>query len=104
MIRATKYRRAALDELRAAVRFHENELPGRGVRLRTTVREHISMLANSELTGVVIHTFADGQKIYRLSVRKSPYGIVYLVDNNEIVILSIAHAKRRPGYWLSRVK
>jgi toxin ParE1/3/4 len=32
-----------------------------------------------------------------------PYSIVYVADDDAIVILAVAHHKRRPGYWLRRV-
>ncbi len=32
-----------------------------------------------------------------------PYGIVYLVRDNEIVIVAVAHWKRRPAYWRRRL-
>lgn len=30
--------------------------------------------------------------------------VVFLVRPDEISVLAVAHAKRRPGYWLSRVR
>lgn len=38
----------------------------------------------------------------RILLNKFPYSIVFLDDPEEIVIIAIAHAKRRPGYWASR--
>ena len=36
------------------------------------------------------------------SVVKFPFQIVYRHDPNRILIVAIAHAKRRPGYWRDR--
>jgi hypothetical protein len=33
-----------------------------------------------------------------------PYSVVYLEDEDEIWVLAVAHAKRRPGYWRGRLK
>ncbi|UNX54973.1 type II toxin-antitoxin system RelE/ParE family toxin [Georgenia sp. TF02-10] len=33
-----------------------------------------------------------------------PYRIVYLVQNDEVVVIAYAHESRRPGYWRSRLK
>lgn len=33
-----------------------------------------------------------------------PYIVVYRVDETEVQVMAVAHAKRRPGYWLSRAK
>ena len=32
-----------------------------------------------------------------------PFAVVYLELNAEILILAVAHGKRRPGYWRQRV-
>jgi hypothetical protein len=36
-------------------------------------------------------------------VRVFPYSVIYMVDQDEIFIFAIAHAKRHPGYWMLRV-
>lgn len=36
------------------------------------------------------------------SVTKFPFQIVYHCDKNRIVVVAIAHAKRKPGYWQAR--
>jgi plasmid stabilization system protein ParE len=39
----------------------------------------------------------------RLVLDKFPYSIVYLDWQDEVFIVAVAHAKRRPGYWKSRI-
>lgn len=36
-------------------------------------------------------------------VRRYPYSIVYVVRGPTIVIIAVAHHRRRPGYWMDRV-
>jgi hypothetical protein len=35
--------------------------------------------------------------------RRVPYSVAWLVEPTGIVIVAVAHARRRPGYWLGRV-
>jgi hypothetical protein len=35
-------------------------------------------------------------------VARFPYSIVYKQDPDKIVIVAIAHQRRRPGYWQRR--
>lgn len=42
--------------------------------------------------------------IRRKSTEVFPYGIVYLVLDDEVVIVAYAHEKRRPGYWRKRLQ
>jgi len=38
----------------------------------------------------------------RLVLRKFPYSIVYEIIEEKIVVLAIAHGRRRPYYWRDR--
>ena len=38
----------------------------------------------------------------RLVLRRFPFSIVYRVDTERVLIIAIAHQRRRPGYWARR--
>jgi toxin ParE1/3/4 len=40
----------------------------------------------------------------RLLVRRFPYGIIYSVTDTTVYIVAVMHLKRKPGYWLERIK
>lgn len=44
--------------------------------------------------------YLHGTRRYRF--RRFPYLLVYHATTERIVVLAVAHAKRRPGYWKSR--
>jgi hypothetical protein len=41
--------------------------------------------------------------IRRRGVRSFPYGVIYVVKNDELVVVAYAHERRRPGYWRGRL-
>jgi plasmid stabilization system protein ParE len=43
-----------------------------------------------------------GARRYRLG--RFPYGIVYIVEDDQIVVLAVAHLRRNPGYWEPRLQ
>jgi len=45
-------------------------------------------------------TFADCR---HCSVERYPYCLIFYQNGDEIVIVAIAHSKRRPGYWRRRM-
>ena len=50
---------------------------------------------------------AERWPIVRLNVRRRlvhrfPYGLLYRVDPEEVVILAVAHLHRHPTYWVGR--
>jgi plasmid stabilization system protein ParE len=40
----------------------------------------------------------------RLALPRFPFNIFYRVGATEVVIVAVAHQKRKPGYWRQRVK
>lgn len=42
--------------------------------------------------------------IRRCVVRHFPFLVVYRLKNNRIQVLAFAHGRRRPGYWIDRLK
>jgi len=37
-------------------------------------------------------------------LRKFPYSMFYIVEREVVVIVAVAHHKRRPGYWILRLR
>lgn len=38
----------------------------------------------------------------RYLLRRYPFGVVYRIEPRRILIVAIAHGRRRPGYWRDR--
>jgi toxin ParE2 len=47
------------------------------------------------------HALGDGIRRFRLW--RFPYGLIYAVEAEEIVVIAVAHLHREPTYWRSRV-
>jgi len=39
----------------------------------------------------------------RFLLKRFPYSVVYRQLGNAVQIIAIAHARRRPGYWMHRI-
>lgn len=42
--------------------------------------------------------------IRRCLTSKFPYGILYTIEPDFILILAVMHSRKKPGYWKSRLK
>lgn len=40
----------------------------------------------------------------RFLLRRFPYSVVYRIDATRVVIIAVAHAHRRPGFWRNRLR
>lgn len=43
-----------------------------------------------------------GSGFRRAVLRRFPFSLIYSEEPTEIVIIAVAHQKRRPGYWRGR--
>ena len=41
--------------------------------------------------------------IRRGLIPRFPYGLIYGIDDDTIVVIAVAHLHRRPRYWIERV-
>jgi plasmid stabilization system protein ParE len=97
--RAFRNLRAAREEFAEAVRWYEEQRPGLGAEFFDEVAETTHQIQTfPELGGPVSR---DGFT-RRLLVARFPYQVVYRLTPNEIVVLAVAHLKRRPNYWRHR--
>jgi plasmid stabilization system protein ParE len=42
--------------------------------------------------------------IRRCLVRRFPYGVIYSIEQGDILILAVMHLHRSPDYWQSRIQ
>ena len=40
----------------------------------------------------------------RIVLDRFPFNLFYRVTGDEVVVVAVAHQKRRPGYWASRTR
>ena len=84
-------------ELDEAFGYYESRVPTLGQAFLTEV----------ERTVALIRRFPDaaapaGPARRKAAVARFPYSIIYLRDVDAIVVIAVAHQKRRPGYWRGR--
>jgi plasmid stabilization system protein ParE len=89
---------AARDEFLAAAEYYETAVPGLGGRFLVAVtRATDIVLQHPDVGG------RRGARARQLIVTGFPYDVVYMVHDDVVSILAVAHHHRRPGYWRDRL-
>jgi plasmid stabilization system protein ParE len=88
---------AAAAELEDAVGWYNQQRYGLGEELRTEVARAVDRIL----------IFPNGwarvsRRSRRCQTRKFPYGVIYQVRADSILIVAIAQLNRKPGYWKGR--
>lgn len=89
----------ATEELGEAIRWYESRRPGLGADLLSEVDAVIRRLAANPTVGSPLSL---DHKTRRSLLVRFPYQVVYRIRPTEVVIVAVAHSKRRPGYWKAR--
>ena len=98
MTRTVRNLKEAREEFGAAVRWYEEQHPGLGGEFFDAVVHATSLIQDQPEIG----TLSRDRRTRRVLVQRFPYQVVYRLSADEIVIVAIAHLKRRPGYWRKR--
>lgn len=99
MSRSFEFHPAARDELRHAVDFYENERAGLGAKFAAEVRAMIEFVLRQPKTGSPAEA---GTR--RKILPRFPYSVIYVDDESCLTVVAVMHHRRKPGYWLDRVR
>jgi plasmid stabilization system protein ParE len=92
------------DELAEAVLWYEARKNGLGSELLDEVQATLPVIGTRPRSFPRLQDIDATLEIRRALLARFPYALVFLVREDEVRVLAVAHAKRRPGYWLSRVR
>lgn len=95
---AVKYHDAAEDELLAEIGYLELRVRGLEWRFYTEVRQ-----AEDRITMFPESAPEVAPGIGKHPLRKFPFSILYSIEKDGVLILAVAHHRRRPRYWVGRV-
>lgn len=94
----------AAGEVEAAVDWYDAQRVGLGAEFFAELRKSLQTLADNPRASP---SWPDGRAsalgVRRFLMERFPFAIPYLVLEELVVVLAVAHVRRRPGYWLTRV-
>lgn len=91
-------------EYREAGRWYEGRRAGLGIEFFDAVDAVVGQLADFPHAGARVPGVSPTLPVRRAPVNRFPYHVVYLETPAAIRVLAVAHDRRRPGYWKSRLR
>ena len=86
----------AEEEMLEAARSYEDQAVGLGGRFLDEVEGCADLLLDRPYIGRRIEEFR------RFPLRKFPFSLIYALEDDDLVVVAVAHHRRRPGYWMGR--
>src|ERR1043166_5795064 len=87
----------ARNDLRGAYDWYFQRNPAAATSFLAEIERAIATLSDNPL---MWPSYVEGTR--RCVLRRFPFSIIYRVKDSSILIVAVAHGRRRPGYWRSR--
>lgn len=94
-----RFVKAAQAEVDDAVIWYESQLRGLGIKFLDDFDRAIRQIATYPLAYSEI-----GNGLHRCLLTKFPYGVIYGIDAESIIVVAVAHLHREPRYWTDRAR
>ena len=94
----------AKQELTAAATRYEQRREGLGRELISEVDAVLAAIARNPARFILYPRVDESLGVRRALLRRFPYGVVFIDLDAAIRVVAIAHERRRPGYWLVRLR
>lgn len=96
--------RAAQKEAEQAAEWYEDKRPGLGEEflqeldaVYVKIEEHPHRPLRINLPGF------ESREFHRMLLGRFPYKVIFEVTDKEVIVLAVAHTRRKPNYWASRL-
>jgi plasmid stabilization system protein ParE len=92
----------AASEFDWAAAWYDEQGLGLGGAFIDAVETALGSLSEWPASGVLIPGVVCDLEIRRVPVARFPYQLPYVLLEDHVRVLAVAHDRRRPGYWSSR--
>ena len=86
-------------ELKAAADYYEAKRPGLGLAFEARIREAFHTIQ----TNAALFPLYKNKPLRKCVIAQFPYLVFYRELDEFIIIIAVAHARRRPDYWKKRL-
>ena len=90
-------RKEAELDINSAFEYYENQRFGLGHDFLLCVEEGLSKIERHPSHYKIIY-----KELRRIAIRRFPYRILYLVQNNRVIVTAVFHARKDPQAWDGR--
>lgn len=94
----------AVAEVNDAMRWYEDRSGGLGLTFLAAVDRAVETVMRWPRFGSLVEFVAEQVAVRRVPVARFPYFVAYLVVGEDVVVLAVAHERRRPQYWSERAE
>ena len=92
------FRPAAAADLEEAALWYEGQRPGLGIDFLVAAEEALKRVLSMTKAHAVVY-----KDRRRVLFERFPYGVIYRLIDEHVVVVAVVHAKRSPRVWRPRM-
>ena len=93
-----RYLLPADEEMTEAAIFYEGRANGLGTEFLDDLQRAVDKILNNPESGQLIL-----ENFRRSILSRFPFSLIYTIEPESILIIAVAHQRRRPYYWKERI-
>lgn len=102
-MRSIRVLEAATAEAEEAAVWYETQRKGLGTEFRQEFKRALDLLREDFLPGMPCPGRLGERAVRRIRMKRFPFHVVFVeTAAAAVVVLAVAHQRRRPGYWRNR--
>ncbi len=88
----------AFQEFRESAAYYEDQRENLGKAFTTVIESVLGEISTSPNSWPFLE-----EDVRRCTAHRFPYGVLYTVESDYILIIAVMHFSREPGYWRDRL-
>jgi len=90
----------AEEEMNSSAQYYNQQSSGLGLDFLEEIEKSLQLIEKSPEIWLYYE-----ENIHKYNTRRFPFSIFYVFEKNldKIIIIAVAHQKRKPGYWKQRI-
>lgn len=93
---------AELEAATAAIWYDDHRF-GLGDEFLIELQQAFDRISSSPAEPPSLESYAGGHDIRRCLLKRFPYLVIFMERPDEVVVVAVSHARRRPFYWVDRL-
>ena len=90
-------------EAAEAVIWYDDQRLGLGDEFLAELQQALDRVQRGPATMSRLESYAGPHEVRRCLLKRFPYLVIFACRPQEVLIVAISHARRRPLYWLERL-
>lgn len=91
------------DAIEAAI-WYDDRQASLGAEFLAVVDQAFRLIQSGSRSLSKLETYNGPHDVRRLLLKRFPYAVIVLFRPEEILVVAVAHTRRRPLYWLNRLE